>query len=74
MSFPLEIYKINAVVVILGVIGLRQRRPGEARLFHLVGIDRAPGIVKACFGHLLGSRVCHLERMATGLGSFFGPV
>ncbi len=57
-----------------GIIGLVCRRPGVARVFHLVRMDRSPGIGKAGIGHLQRGGIFHFDRVATGLGRGFGPV
>ncbi len=57
-----------------GIIGLVCRRPGVARVFHLVGMDRSPGIGKAGIGHRQRVGVFNFHRVATGLGRCFGPV
>ena len=73
-ALAFKVNVINAVVVILGVIGLGQGRPGKAGLFYFVVLDRAIGISKAFFGERLRTWKFHFHGVATGLGSCFGPV
>ena len=62
-AFAFEINKVDAIVVGCGVIHLVYRRPSEARIFHLVRIDRTPGIFETCFGYRQRGGICHLDGM-----------
>ena len=73
-TFAFEVHEIDTVMVSRGIIELVKGRPGVARVFHLVGIDRAVRIAKASLCQFDGSGVGDFDGVATGLGGGFRPV
>ena len=73
-TFAFEVHEIDTVMVSRGIIELVKGRPGVARMFHLVGIDRTIGIGKAslCHGKRMG--ILHFDRVAASLGRSRRPV